>query len=98
MSVQVGLINNAVCFRYLSPISIDSCDLAVGKERFYAVIRCFEVIGFKQQVALDFFFLWTSLMTGFIYQFDQRRRSREGVRVRSEIVHGAKVSFLPRDF
>jgi len=39
-----------VCVRYLCPASVDSCDAATGKERFDAVIRCFEVIGFTPQV------------------------------------------------
>ena len=39
-----------VRYRYLYPTSADGCDVSAGKERFDAVIRCFEVIGFKPQV------------------------------------------------
>jgi len=45
-SVNVGMMS---C-RYLCPTSADSCNAAAGKERFDAVTRCFEVIGFKPQV------------------------------------------------
>ena len=55
-SVYDVIINNNnntehACYRYLAPASVDSCDAASAKQHFDAVIRCFEIIGFKSQVA-----------------------------------------------
>jgi len=47
--------NHDYRYRYLCPTSADSGGTSVGKERFEAVIRCFQVIGFKSQVRNIFY-------------------------------------------